>query len=205
MTITLLQLLTFIIAVAVFVATPGPGVFAVLAKGMSQGAWSVLPLALGLALGDSIYMVFSAYGLSALATEFHGLFLVIKYLGAVYLFYLAWQLWTQPVSGTAMASVEKGRSGKSFLSGLLISISNPKVILFYVSLLPSFFPVTTLTAIDIALVCAVIFIVAALMMMVYGFLADYAQRKFREPKARQRFNRIGAAFMGLAGGWLLSK
>ena len=69
MTITTIQLFTFIIAVFIFIMTPGPGVFATIAKAMTQGSWAALPLIIGLAAGDTIYMVFSAYGLSALAIQ----------------------------------------------------------------------------------------------------------------------------------------
>ncbi|PNK60287.1 LysE family translocator [Psychrobacter sp. FDAARGOS_221] len=208
MTITSLQLLTFIIAVFVFIMTPGPGVFATIAKAMTQGAWSALPLAIGLAAGDTIYMVFSAYGLSALATNFNTAFTVIKVVGAAYLFYLAYKMWTTvpPKINTADVLVkQKNQGAKSILSGFLISISNPKVILFYVSLLPSFFPITELNALDITALCAVIFIWAIICMMIYAFMASYAQKQLKSSTARQRFNRVGASFMGLAGAWLVAK
>lgn len=218
MSITYLQLITFVIAVFVFMITPGPGVFATIGKAMTNGAWSVLPLAVGLAAGDAIYMVFSAYGLSALATNFNTAFMVIKFVGAAYLFYLAYKMWvTVPeliatqAEGTAnstqntVSQTAKKDGIKSMVSGFLISISNPKVILFYVSLLPSFFPVANLTGTDIAVLCVVIFISALVSMMLYAFMADYAQKQLKSSKARQRFNRVGASFMGLAGAWLLAK
>lgn len=206
MNITLLQLLTFIIAVSIFILTPGPGVFATIAKAMSDGVWAVLPFAIGLAAGDTIYMVLSAYGLSALATNYHSVFLMIKYIGAMYLFYLAWKMWvTLPSMDMLTNQAEKSSAITNIISGFLISASNPKVILFYVSLLPSFFPVANLTTLDIIVVCAVIFVVAVIMMLAYAFMANYAQKQLKTPKARQNFNRVGAFFMGLAGTWLLAK
>ena len=105
-------------------------------------------------------------------------------------------------------SVTKGdrKQGiKSMTSGFLISISNPKVILFYVSLLPSFFPVANLTGVDIGILCGVIFVCAVVTMMSYAFVAGYAQKQLKSSKSRQIFNRVGASFMGMAGGWLLTK
>lgn len=209
MSITYLQLFTFIVAVFAFILTPGPGVFATIAKAMTEGAWSVLPLTIGLATGDAIYMVFSAYGLSALANNFNGLFTVIKFVGAGYLFYLAWKMWTtlpDEVSNVKTDKPSRNINGlKNATSGFLISISNPKVILFYVSLLPSFFPVATLNNFDIMVLCLVIFLCAVISMMLYAFMAHFAQKQLKSSKARQRFNRVGASFMGIAGTWLLAK
>lgn len=213
MTITFIQLFTFIFAVTLFMLTPGPGVFATIAKAMSQGSWAVLPLAIGLAAGDTIYIVFSAYGLSALATNFNTLFTAIKFAGAGYLFYLAYKMWvTMPPaietnsSETLLVTKDDRKQGiKSMASGFLISISNPKVILFYVSLLPSFFPVANLTGVDIGILCGVIFVCAVVTMMSYAFIAGYAQKQLKSPKSRQIFNRVGASLMGMAGGWLLTK
>lgn len=208
MSITYFQLITFILALFVFMLTPGPGVFATIAKAMTQGAWAVLPLAVGLAAGDAIYMVFSAYGLSALATNFNTLFMVIKFVGAAYLFYLAWKMWvTVPdevdVNNAKLQSKKDGL--KSLTSGFLISISNPKVILFYVSLLPSFFPVATLNDIDSVVLCVTIFVCAVISMMLYALMASVAQKKLKSSTARQHFNRMGASLMGFAGLWLVTK
>lgn len=207
MTITTVQLFTFIVAVFVFILTPGPGVFATIAKAMTQGSWAALPLIIGLAAGDTIYMVFSAYGLSALASNFNTLFTIVKFVGAGYLFYLAYKMWTTvpPEIVTENVALKKNEGLKSVMSGFLISISNPKVILFYISLLPSFFPVTSLTGVDITVLCLVIFVCAIIAMMMYAFMASYAQKRLKNPKARQKFNRVGAVFMGLAGTWLIAK
>ena len=207
MTITTVQLFTFIVAVFVFILTPGPGVFATIAKAMTQGSWAALPLIIGLAAGDTIYMVFSAYGLSALASNFNTLFTIVKFVGAGYLFYLAYKMWTTvpPEIVTENVALKKNEGLKSVMSGFLISISNPKVILFYISLLPSFFPVTSLTGVDITILCLVIFVCAIVAMMMYAFMASYAQKRLKNPKARQKFNRVGAVFMGLAGTWLIAK
>lgn len=208
MTITYLELLTFVFAVILFMFTPGPGVFAILAKAMIQGAWSAFPMAVGMGLGDALYMVFSAYGLSAIATNFSSVFTLIKYLGAAYLFYLAWKMWiTIPKEINHYEALKQGKveGCKSLISGFLISTSNPKVILFYVSLLPSFFPVTRLNSYDIWVLCVVICLSAILAMMTYAILANVAQRRLKTSKAQQRFNRVGALLMAIAGIWLLLK
>lgn len=207
MTLTFLQILTFALASILFVLTPGPGIFAVIAKALSQGAKSVLGLAAGMALGDVIFVVLSVYGLSALATHFHELFVVVRVVGAIYLFYLAYKMWTTPAAmadSLAPANTKRQHWG-AFIGGLFISLSNPKVILFYISLLPSFFPVATLNAMDTALISGITFVSVMVGLMAYALLASYAQQQLRRPSARRIFHRVSAAIMGGAGAWLLAK
>lgn len=211
MSITALQLSTFIFAVVVFMLTPGPGVFATIAKAMAHGAWSVLPLAIGLAGGDAVYMVLSAYGLSALASNYQAVFVLVTFLGAGYLFYLAYKMWvTVPDTPSTDQNAtqtprKKADTLTAAISGFLISFSNPKVILFYVSLLPSFFPVTQLTTLDILVLCVTIFVCAVVSMLGYALLASQAQKRLANPTALQRFNRIGSVLMAMAAVWLLAK
>lgn len=208
MTLTLLQIVAFSFASFVFVITPGPGVFAAIAKAMTKGSWAVLPLAIGMAFGDMVYMIFSVYGLSTLATNFHGLFTLIRFVGAAYLFYLAWKMWVAvPVSldDKVVKEINKRERLSDLTSGFLISISNPKVILFYISLLPSFFPVTTLNQADTMVISAIVFVAVVLGIMLYAGVAGYAKKQLKNPKSSQRFNRVSATLMGGAGVWLLAK
>lgn len=207
MTLNILQLLTFAVASLIFVLTPGPGIFAVIAKSMTQGAKAVLGMTVGMAVGDVTFMVLSVYGLSALASNFHELFVVVRIIGAGYLFYLAYKMWTtlpEPFTATLQPNSRHGALG-SFMAGLFISLSNPKVILFYVSLLPSFFPVATLNHIDTLMISGITFISVIIGLMAYALLADYTQRQLRKPDSRRIFNRAGASLMGGAGVWLLTK
>lgn len=208
MTLTFLQIMTFALASIVFVLTPGPGIFAIIAKSISQGAKAVLGLAVGIALGDVIFVVLSVYGLSALATHFHELFVLLRIVGAAYLFYLAYKMWTAPVenSDISNASVHHKRDTfSSAIAGLFISLSNPKVILFYVSLLPSFFPMATLNHVDTVAISLITFFSVIIGLMLYALLASYAQKQLKKPHTRLIFNRASASLMGVAGAWLLTK
>lgn len=208
MTLTFLQIIAFAFASFIFVMTPGPGVFAAIGKSLTNGASSVLPLAVGMAFGDTLYMVLSVYGLSALATNFQGFFTVVRFAGAAYLLYLAWRMWFAVPAVIDPSQVQSSRRrgfALDLISGFLISLSNPKVILFYISLLPSFFPVTSLNGADTVVISVITFCSVVLGIMIYAIAAGLARKQLKNPKSSQFFNRLSASLMGGAGIWLLAK
>jgi threonine/homoserine/homoserine lactone efflux protein len=85
--------LAFFAAIFIFSITPDPGVFAILARAMTEGAAACFTLGLGMAISDIVYLVFACYGLAAIAEHWGGLFTVIRILGAAYLLYLGWKMW----------------------------------------------------------------------------------------------------------------
>ena len=86
--------ITFFIAIFIFGITPGPGIFAILAKSMSQGAKSCVWLSVGMSISDICYLVMACFGLASLAYAWEEIFLVIRILGGAYLVYLGWKMWT---------------------------------------------------------------------------------------------------------------
>jgi len=83
----------FFATIIIFSITPGPGVFAILAKALSEGAKSRISLSLGMAVSDVVYLILACYGLSAIAEQWGGVFTLIRIAGAIYLIYLGWKLW----------------------------------------------------------------------------------------------------------------
>src|ERR1700727_1040890 len=90
-------LVTFCAAYFVAVATPGPGVAAVVAQSLARGSNGAAAFIAGFLVGDLVWFFAAALGLSALAQTAQGAFLAVKYAGAAYLLYLAYKLWTAPV------------------------------------------------------------------------------------------------------------
>ncbi|MBR9885858.1 MAG: LysE family translocator, partial [Oceanospirillales bacterium] len=131
--------ISFLIAIFIFGITPGPGVFALIARALQRGSWSCVPLAVGMIVSDMIYLVLACLGLAALATHWGEVFTAIRLLGAAYLCYLGWKMWTAPVvQASEDASAGRRDALHAFIQGFLISASNPKVILFYIAFLPTF-------------------------------------------------------------------
>src|SRR5690606_28655918 len=117
----------------------GPGIAAIVARVLGRGPKEAVPFSIGIALGDIVWLTFAILGLAAIAQTFHEVFLVIRYLGAAYLLYLAYKLWTIPV---AEQKVEADRAAEHpvrlFFGGLALTLGNPKTMVFYLALLPTF-------------------------------------------------------------------
>ena len=90
----------FALVYFIFVVTPGPGVAAMIARGLGTGTKGAWPYAMGFMLGDMTWFTVAAAGLGALATKFALAFMIVKYAGCLYLAYLAWKIWRAPARGT---------------------------------------------------------------------------------------------------------
>jgi threonine/homoserine/homoserine lactone efflux protein len=196
-------LFTFAAALAVAAAIPGPGIAAVVARVLGAGFRPALPMIFGLILGDLVYLTAAALGLGVIATSFGTLFMVIRWAGAAYLVYLAIRLFMARPESEALPmrgplSARSGRTGP-FLAGFLVTLGNPKVILFYLALLPTIVDLGGLTALGFAEMSTVVFLVVLGVVCGYAALAARARRLFENPAARRILNRIaGVTMMGAA-------
>lgn len=200
--------ISFFIAIFIFGITPGPGIFALLGKALSSGVKDCFPLALGMTLSDIVYLILATFGLAAIAENYSGLFLIIRFAGAAYLIYLGWKMWTAEVTTDFKKDKDQQKS-ISWLSGLvqgfLISASNPKVILFYIAFLPTFIDLTVLTSSDIVLVSVLTFIALMIGLMLISFGASSVRQYLKSKKAIQRLNRTAGSIMIGAGLFLVSR
>src|SRR5271165_767117 len=132
-------LVSFCAIYMVAVATPGPGVAAVIARGLARGPQGAAAFIAGFVVGDLIWFLGAALGLSALAQTAHTAFVVVKYLGAAYLIFLDYKLWSAPAARLAPidAPDAEQRSLNLFLGSFTLTMGNPKAMIFYVALLPT--------------------------------------------------------------------
>lgn len=194
-------LLVFAGALFAAAASPGPGIAAVVARVLGRGFRDTVPFSAGVAAGDLVWLAVAVLGLAALAQAFQPLFLAIKYAGVAYLLYLAWRLWTAPAAARPIAADRSPEPGlRVFLAGLALTLGNPKVMVFYVALLPTLIDVGTVTAARFAALAAVTLAVLAVVFAAYMLLAARARLLFASPRATRAVNRTGAALMAGAAG-----
>jgi threonine/homoserine/homoserine lactone efflux protein len=188
----------FALAMLVLAATPGPGVFASVAQALSSGFRSSVDVVAGIVLGDLLFLMLAIFGLSAVAHAVGGLFFIVKIMGGAYLVWLGYRMCTaQPASLNSNVNAGRKNGWQRFLGGLFITLSNPKVILFYCGFLPTFMDLRSLAVVDIALVAAVVTMIVSLVLMAYSCSAARARRLFTSRRATQNLNR-GAGIV-LAG------
>mgnify|MGYP000400985383 CR=1 FL=1 len=192
------SLITFAAALSVAVAIPGPGIAAIVARALGAGFRRTLPMVLGLIAGDLIYLSAAALGLGVIAATFGGLFTAIRWIGAAYLVFLAVRLFLARPEAAEVPRSGRGDAA-SFLTGLFVTLGNPKVILFYLALLPTIVDLGGLTPLGYAEMAGVVFAVLVCVICAYAALAARARMLFESPRARRVLNRVaGTAMMGAA-------
>jgi len=196
--------LSFFFAVPIFGITPGPGVFAILARALINGAASCISLALGMIFSDLLYLIAACLGLAAIATHWSELFTLIRIAGAAYLFYLGYKMWTAPIATGGLNGSQTPEIGQaaSFLQGFLISASNPKVILFYIAFLPTFMDLSALSTGDIVLASVLTLVGLMIGLMAIALFAARARGFFRSERAMKGLNRSAGSIMASAGAYL---
>lgn len=213
---TIESAITFFIAIFIFGITPGPGIFAILARSMLHGAKSCFWLSTGMVISDIVYLIMACFGLATIAQTWEEVFFVIRIVGAGYLLYLGWKMWTAPlpeelmpeelmseepnskISNTSSQQFSYGIVS-SFTQGFLISASNPKVILFYIAFLPTFMDVTALSQTDIILASALTFVALLSGLSLVAAGAAQARRYLRSARAVKYLNRSAGSIMMSAG------
>jgi threonine/homoserine/homoserine lactone efflux protein len=188
-------LVVFASALFIAAASPGPGIAAIVARVLGRGTKGALAFTAGVAVGDVVWLTVAVLGLAAVAQSFHGLFLAIKYAGAAYLLYLAWRLWTAPVAAHALPAEVAARPLRLFLGGLAVTMGNPKVMVFYLALLPALIDVAGVTVLGYAGLVAVTLSVLGIVFTGYVVLAARARRLFTSPRALKGVNRCTGAVM----------
>jgi threonine/homoserine/homoserine lactone efflux protein len=188
--------LVYVLAVAV----PGPGVAAVVARSLSHGTRGAPAFIAGFLAGDLIWFAFAATGLSALAQSAYTVFVVVKWAGVAYLLYLAYRLWTAPVSEVEQGELKPAEQPmKLFLGSLALTLGNPKTMIFFLALLPTVVKLETLTTAGFLELAIAICILLPMVLGGYVIAAARARRLFKSRRALRNINRgTGAAMAGAA-------
>lgn len=132
-------MLVFAGAALVMALTPGPNMVYLVSRSLCQGRRAGVISWLGVVVGFTVHMCSAAVGLTALFMAVPLGYDILKFAGAVYLMWLAWQA-VRPGARSPLAprQMRDEPPGKLFTMGLLTSILNPKVAIFYLSVLPQF-------------------------------------------------------------------
>ncbi|MCK9517243.1 MAG: LysE family translocator [Ottowia sp.] len=142
---TLQVSLTFFGAAALLALAPGPDIIFVIAQSASSGRRTGFAVLSGLLTGVLGHTLAVALGLAALLAASAAALTVLKGLGAAYLLYLAWGAWNAGTLQEDAAASSSGMNGAArqpwlrlMARGVLMNLSNPKVLLFFLAFLPQF-------------------------------------------------------------------
>jgi len=189
----------FSAALLIAAASPGPGIIALVARVIGAGTQGAGAFAAGMIAGDLVWLGVAVLGLAAVAHVFGEIFLVIKFGGAAYLLYLAWKMWTAPAQPAPLAAdVRPDSRLRLFFGGLSVALGNPKVIAFYLALVPNLIDVARVGLLQFAELALLCIAILTVVLGGYTVAAARARALFRSARALRMFNRTGGALMGCA-------
>lgn len=202
---TLATIIAYCGALFIAAAIPGPGMTAIVARALGSGFRPTFFMGLGLILGDIVYLTAVILGLAIVAKTFTTIFLVIKFIGAAYLVYIAYKLWTAGLLSQSVTADRESRAGRSFLSGLLVTLGNPKTMLFYIALVPSLLPLGAIGLIDYLLLIGLTFAVLMAVLIPYILLAAQARHLMKRPSALKLLNRGAAGILAGTAAYIAAR
>ena len=198
--------LIFLVTTAVVCLTPGPAALLVVAQSMSNGLrrsyWAIA----GIALGNAVYFGLSATGVAALIVASGTLFSIIKWVGVAYLFYLG----VSALRNKAGALTVTGDAGhaisgpRAFWQAVVVELSNPKALLYFVALLPQFIDPTQPVGMQMLIFGATCIGLDVGAYSLYAWLGSKTRRFTANQTFVRRSNRASGGLLMLAGAAMAS-
>ena len=188
-------LLAFLPAGLALNLTPGADMLFCLAQGTRGGARPAIAASAGISLGSMVHVTLAGLGLGWLVSQYPILFDVIRYAGVAYLIWLAWRTLSTPLGSNDSPAVHPARA---FRDGLIVNLTNPKVILFILAFVPQF--------VDPAAPVLPQFLIFGAMIAFFGFFINGAvgvfagglgQHMAKNPKFERSLRWITASIFGL--------
>lgn len=199
------DLWTYVLGTAAIILLPGPNSLFVLSTAARRGVRAGYQAAAAVFIGDAVLMLLTAAGVASLLRAYPPIFLVVKYAGAIYLGYLgltmlrgAWRRWRSGPAATAAAAPSPADLRNPFRRALVLSILNPKAILFYVSFFIQFVdPDYRYPALSFLLLGAILQVFSAVYLSTLIFTGTYLAAQFRRRRrlAAGGTTLVGAAFL----------
>ncbi len=191
----------FLLTSLVVVLLPGTGVIYTLAIGLGRGFKASIAAAFGCTLGIVPAAVASIIGLAALLHTSALAFQVIKFLGVVYLFYMAWKI----LKDDSVMEVSENNANLSYVrmatTGALLNVLNPKLSLFFLAFLPQFISTGSTHATASLIGLASVFMAMTFgVFVIYGAFASYARDYvIQRPSVMKWIKRCFAGSFGFLG------
>jgi threonine/homoserine/homoserine lactone efflux protein len=187
--------LAFVATVLIFMLTPGPSHILMLSNSIANGFVKASATAAGDLSANFLQMLAASLGLASVLHNAENFFLVIKWLGVLYLIYMGLKLLlakqTMLDQGTRRSTVEL------YFQGFITSASNPKAVIFFAALFPQFIDSGQTLAPQFWVLCVTYLFIDGLFLCAYGKFADSIVGRFTT-SGRQLNIMAGSLFIGAA-------
>jgi threonine/homoserine/homoserine lactone efflux protein len=189
----------FVLITVVLIITPGPIVTLIIATGTTQGMRSALTTVAGTTLGNAILLAAIAFGLTWVLAHAAMVFELLRWIGAVYLVWLGIQAWRR--AGHGGRDPVQGRH-MDFIRGMLVALSNPKTTVFFTAFLPQFVDPHLPAARQLAVMCAVSVVLAAISDSAWAAVAGLGRSWMMKPARAKLLGRLSGTVLIGGGIWL---
>ncbi len=189
----------YMAVILLFLGPPGPDMAYMLAVGLEGGRRAAVKAILGIATGMSVYAAAVVAGMGEIARSHPSVLDTVRILGAVYLLWLAYV--TMRHARRAISGHGDVRAGRWYLRGILVSITNPKIILFFLAVLPQFIGDAENPGFQMALLGAINILMEVILYGCIGVMAGFFQARLTgSTKATAVLNYIACTvYVVLAG------
>ncbi len=191
----LTSLLIFAGALLVAAGSPGPSIAALVARVIAKGFRDVLPFLAAMWIGEAIWLAMAVFGLAFVAQTFHLAFVAVKWAGVAYLVWLAWKMWTAPVVVGSAGMPREDSPARLFMAGMAVTLGNPKIMMFYLALLPTIIDLGSVTLLGWAELTLTMALVLIGIDLAWVLAAAQARRLLKSRAAMRVANRVSACTM----------
>jgi threonine/homoserine/homoserine lactone efflux protein len=200
---TITELYFYAFAMFILFLTPGPVWVVLLARILSNGWSGGLPLACGVIIADFTWSFLAVISISSISEAIPSLTKTLTWVAAGFFLYLAIKLWLKPSYDLNNIELSKVSSKlkfnsiylESFMTGLLVNFSNPKAILFYISIMPGFFLLNQLTNTDAIIIASISALVPFIGNITIISLVSPVRQLMQSPSAQKKLNQISSIFL----------
>ncbi len=195
-------LIAFVIASAILLVIPGPTIIMVISQALAHGRKTAFASVLGVGLGDLAAASLSLLGVGTILAASASAFTFVKLAGAAYLIWIGISLWRTPIDNLKIEthpSDEMRRSYGVFRDAFLVTLFNPKGIVFFIAFVPQFISAQHPFAPQAVIFVLIFVLLGMLNAAFYAMLAGSARLWIKQPSVLRIATRVGAAFLISAG------
>ena len=197
------ELYFYAFAMFILFLTPGPVWVVLLARIFSNGWSGGLPLACGVIIADFTWSFLAVISISSISEAIPSITKTLTWVAAGFFLYLAIKLWLKPSYDLNNIELSKVSSKlkfnsiylESFMTGLLVNFSNPKAILFYISIMPGFFLLNQLTNTDAIIIASISALVPFIGNITIISLVSPVRQLMQSPSAQKKLNQISSILL----------
>ncbi|MEM9979749.1 MAG: LysE family translocator [Cyanobacteria bacterium P01_D01_bin.2] len=190
------SILTLFGTMFVLAIIPSPSVFAVVARSVASGFIHGAITSVGIVVGDFIFILLAIVGLWTIAETAGSVFFLVKYAGAAYLIYLGITPWlSKPRHTQEIEDLKEVSWLSNFMCGLLITLSDPKAVLFYAGFLPAYLDLSSISGAETGIVLLSATVAVGSAKLMYAYLADRARLLFRHGWVQTAINILASSVM----------